>query len=233
MASLIAPYTTLKRARKDLADLKGLVTRLQRGEHRDVVFGDQDPIGHVQYELPNPLDDLSADVGVIAGQLRAPLDQLIHALFELRNGHPPPPKRRLQFPICEKPQDFRSRIKPDLEGLNVADIALIEKAQPYNGGNWLRDLKLLAEEHKHRKLVHVTSTGRVQMRARIADPTDSTGDTIAFSGLTSFKLPVSGVHTPKTMYVNTQITGSIVLSDGVPVVDKLEILQAEVTAVID
>jgi hypothetical protein len=130
----------------------------------------------------------------------------------------------LQFPICEKPQDFRSRIKPDLEGLDVADIALIEKAQPYNGGNWLRELKLLAEEHKHRKLVHVTTTSAVQMRAHIADPTDSTGYLV---------LPVSGVHTPKTMYVNTQITGSIVLRDRVPVVDKLEILQAEVTAIID
>ena len=131
----------------------------------------------------------------------------------------------MQFPICEKPQDFRSRIKPDLEGLNVTDIALIERAQPYNGRNWIRDLKLLAEEHKHRKLVDLTSTSGVQMRAHIAtDPTD----------LASYHmLPASGVRAPQTMNVNTKITGPIALRDGTPVVEKLEILQAEVTAVVD
>jgi hypothetical protein len=224
MASLTDPNTTLKRARRDLSNLKELVANLQCGGHRELVFGNQDPTGRVQYELPIPLQDLSADVGVVTGQFRAVLDQLVHALFELRNGQPPPQKIRLQFPICEKRQDFRSRIKPDLGGLDVADIAMIEKAQPYNGGNWLLDLKRLAEEHKHRKLIYLTSTSRVQMRAHIADPTDTAGHHV---------LPASGVHTPKAMYVNTQIAGPIALNDGSPVVDKLEMLQAEVTSMVD
>jgi hypothetical protein len=224
MASLIDPATTLKRARKDLANLKEQVANLQRGEHCDLVFGNQGPTGRVQYESPVPLQDLSADVGVITVQFRATLDQLVHSLFELRNGNPPPSKRRLQFPICEKPQDFRSRIKPDLEGLDGSDIASIERAQPYHGGKWLLDLKRLAEEHKHRKLIYLTSTSRVQMRAHIADPTDTSGYHV---------LHPSGVHAPKTMYVNTQIAGPIALNDGSPVVDKLEMLQAEVANMLD
>ena len=42
------PYTTLKRARKDLANLKETVTSLQCGQHRDLVFGSSDSTGHVQ-----------------------------------------------------------------------------------------------------------------------------------------------------------------------------------------
>jgi hypothetical protein len=219
------PRTTLKRARKDLASLKETIGKLQSGDHQEVVFGNQDPTGHVNYVMPIPLQDLSADIGVITGQLRAALDQLVHALFELRKGHPSPIERRLQFPICKKPQDFKARIKPDLEGLDIADIALIEKAQLYNGGHWLWALKLLAEEHKRRKLIYVKTSNPATIRAHFTgDPTDLS----AF-----YLLPNSGVRAPQTMQVNTKITGPIRFADESPVIEKLEILKTQVTAIVD
>ncbi len=220
MASIGDPYTTLKRARKDLANLKASIENLQRGEHAEFVPAYLKESGRIHYDLPNPLRDLSADVGVVAGQLRAVLDQLVHSLFELNKRHPPPAKRRLQFPICQRPEDFRSRIKPDLEGLDPAHIALIEKSQPYNGRAWIAELKLLAEEHKHRKLVYIHATN------------------IQFTGFGSdaeadlLRLP-SGTGVPKSVQMKTQITGPICLSDGTPAVEKLEILQAEVANVVD
>jgi hypothetical protein len=239
MASLQAPIATLKRAHKDLANLKLTLETLREGKYRGSIVAKSDPAnaGQIQYNLPNPLEDVSADIGVITGQLRAALDQLVHSLFELRNGHPPPAERRTQFPICKSPQDFRSRIKPDLEGLDDADIALIEKAQPYNGGHWLADLKLLAEEHKHRQLVYVTSGSRVQFHASVQepgqtlligiveDPTDTTG--------LFHTLPVSGVRVPKAMNVDTKIAGPVAFRDGIPVIEKLQVLEAEVAYVVD
>jgi hypothetical protein len=223
MASLDASRKTLKRARKDLADLQDAVLKLQRGEQLDPILGNFNPQGIVRYNLPNPLQDLSVSVGVITGQLRAALDQLVYSLFELHQGHPPPSKRRTQFPICTTPEDFRSRIKPDLEGLNVGHITLIERSQPYHGRQWLKELKLLAEEHKHRKLVYIHSGSRVQMSFRAADTAETK----------FFVLPRSGVKTPKAVNVYTRIVGPIAFRDGTPVIDKLQILEAEVAGIVD
>ncbi|MFZ0657697.1 MAG: hypothetical protein WAM05_03220, partial [Candidatus Binataceae bacterium] len=153
--------------------------------------------------------------------LRAVLDQLVHSLFELRKGYLPPAKRRMQFPICKCQEDFCSRIKPDLEGLEVADIELIKKFQPYHGRNWLWELKLLAEEHKHRKLIFLQSGSRVQYHASASGPAEAN----------YIRLPI-GVGAPKTMNVNTRIAGPIALRDGTSVVDQLEVLQAEVIHVV-
>jgi hypothetical protein len=220
MASVGAAYLTLKRARKDLANLTGVVTLLQRGEHHDFVVASQKPTGGVEHRFASPLPDLSVDVGVITGQLRAALDQLVYALFELRKGHPPPLKRRTQFPICETPQHFKSRIEPDLEGLDAADIALIEKSQPYNGRQWLRELKLLAEEHKHRRLIFLKAIGGAQHFMQAAAKTEY------------LSLP-SGGRVAKTIHVNTHIAGPIVFADGTPAIHKLQILEAEVVSVVD
>jgi hypothetical protein len=227
MASLADPLTTLKRTRKDLAQLKErLETFRQSGEREFInLEPDRKLPGLWHYRLPNPFKDVSTDVGVIATILRSVLDQLVFALFELHNGHPPSPKRRTQFPICQSPNDFNSRIKPDLEGLDIEHIALIGKLQPYNGGHWLTRLKAIAEEHKHKKLVYLKadspSGGRYSARA--TEPTN----------LDTFHRFKSGARAPKTMYVDSYITGNILLSDGTPIMDTLEILQAQVASVID
>jgi hypothetical protein len=227
MASLADPLATLRRARKDLAALKERVEALrQRGEREFVTLEPNKKIpGLWQYHMPNVFKDVSTDVGVISGILRSVLDQLIFALFELNQGTPPPSKRRTQFPICQAPNDFNSRIKPDLEGLAIEHIALIAKLQPYNEGHWLARLKTLAEEHKHKKLIYLKAEGNPggRFRARATDPTN----------LDTFHTFKSGARAPNTMYVDSYINGDIVLADGTPVMDTLEILQAQVTSVIE
>jgi hypothetical protein len=227
MASLADPLATLKRARKDLAALKERVETLRHTGEREFVNLEPDRkiSGRWHYKLPNAFKDVSTDVGVIAGMLRSILDQLVFALFELHNGHPPPAKRRTQFPICQAPNDFCSRIKPDLEGLAVEHIVLIRQLQPYNGGHWLTRLKSLAEEHKHKKLIFLKAEGIPggSYRARATDPTN----------LDTFHTFKSGVKAPKSMYVDSYISGTITLADGTPIIDTLEILQAQVSSVID
>lgn len=140
MASLDGVYTTLKRARKDLAKLKGDIESLRTKGERDVTILERHPRNRrwARYKISTPLNDISADIGVITGTFRAALDQLVCALYERRNNRSPPrpPKRRMQFSICKAPKDFKSRIRPDLEGLHVDDIAFIEKLQPYNGSDY-------------------------------------------------------------------------------------------------
>ena len=228
MASLADPLATLKRARKDLAALKGRIEALRQSGEREFISLQSKPQGAGvwwHYRLPNPLKDVSADVGVIASMLRSVLDQVVFALYELKNGHPPPPKRRTQFPICKCQDDFDSRRKPDLEGLDIKHIALIEELQPYNGGHWLARLKSLAEEHKHRKNIFLKTHGAGgSFRARATEPTN----------LDSFEtLPISKTQLPKSMSVDAYVTGTIMFDDGTPIIDTLEIVQAQVTSVID
>jgi hypothetical protein len=227
MASLDDPLATLKRARKDLAVLKERIETTRESGERDFVNlkPDKKIPGLWHYKMPNLFKDISTDVGVISTMLRGVLDQLVFALFELHNGYPPPPKRRTQFPICQCPNDFKGRIKPDLEGLAVEHIAMIRDLQPYNGGHWFARLKALADEHKHKKLVFLQgdSPSGGRFKAVAADP----------ANLNAFQRFKSGALVPKTMHVDSYIPGNILLADGTPVIDTLEILQAQVTSVID
>lgn len=157
MASLNDAYTTLRRAGMLLGDLRAAVAK--GVPLSEVVPLERHPRNEnkIRYKMSNPLREVSTEVGVIVGQYRAVLDQLIYALIELRTGNPP--KHRSQFPICAKAEDFRSRIKPDLNGLLPMDVERIEKLQPYNGATWTLRIKQLAEEHKHRKLIGLRAEG--------------------------------------------------------------------------
>jgi hypothetical protein len=223
MASLDGPHVTLRRARKELAELKATIKAIGQSQ-TDIIAAQRHRTNPrvVRYKFVNPLQDISVQIGVIAGIYRAVLDQLVFALFELRNGHPPP--HRSQFPICQQQKDFQSRVKPDLKGLQVEDIALIERLQPYNGRQWLRTLKLLAEEHKHRKLINIFSVGgRATFHAT----------SIYTNPDSLIPLPSGRVFAPKAMQVESRVTGDIAFSDGTPIIDTLEILQAEVASVLE
>lgn len=242
MASLRPAQATLKRARKSLTRLKNTLTDLQSVRHQDVVMANLRPTGTIGYEydaLPL-LDEISAEIGEFAGgSLRPVLDQLVNSLFELRKGYPLPPQSRRQFPICKSENDFRNSIKRGLlEGLTVADIALIESFQLHKKRQWLWELKLVAEEHKHRTLIYVGSRSGIRFTVRPKDEAQTTFVTHAWiaEGTTAVSFPyltASEIKPPDAMNVDTQIAGPIVFDDGTPAIDKLEILYAEVAYVVD
>jgi hypothetical protein len=153
MPSLTGAQSKLKMAHKHLRDLKAEILALSQPQI-DTIKVQPHPRrpGTLRAKLPKGTDDISALTGAFAVALKSALDQLIHALWELDTGKPVPPKRG-QFPICEKPEDFKARIKPDLEGLSVEHRTLIESLQPYKRCESLRRLPKMANEDKHRDII--------------------------------------------------------------------------------
>jgi hypothetical protein len=234
MASLKTPRATLRGARKRLTNLKIEIESLRHFK-LDSVSVNPHPSRRpnlVRYNLANPLEDISAELGSISADLRAVLDQIVYALCELRTGQPPPPKSRTQFPICKTPNDFQSRIRPDLEGLWFPDVAAIERLQPYNGGNWLRRLKEFADAHKHKTQITIQSRMIQKDHRRDYTLQEIKANPEAFTTLPSVGIALmSGtiypVPVPKTVQVNANFTEEVTFSDGSPVIYTLEILQAE------
>jgi len=226
-ASFDGIFHTLKRARKDLVNLKRSLAAFEGATD----FGESVWQVHpknprlVVFKLNDPRQQIGSDVGIITNTLWSALGQLIYSLYELEKGEPPPlpPKRRLQFPVCKRPEDFRGRIKPDLEGLNVKHIALIEGMQPYNGGNWLLRLKVLAEEHRHRKIIDIRASGGHEFYVRSSAEPD----------IERVIIPGTRVRIPKAMNVQAKLTGRVIFPDGAPVIETLEVFQLKVADVID
>jgi hypothetical protein len=227
MASLASPQATLKNARKHLTDLKGLIEGL-RHTQLDAVGVQLHPTQPqvVRYKFTNPLDDIGAEIGTIAVNLRAVPDQIVYALYELRNGKVS--EHRSQFPICKTPNDFKGRIKPDLKGLSIEDVAMIEQLQPYNGAHWLQRIKELADEHKHRQQIPIQSKMVIQPISQSWSFEEVKTNPATFRALTGLPVPI-----PKTMHVNAGLTDVIKFRDGTPVVDTLEICQAQIASVVD
>src|SRR5713101_5818200 len=114
MPSLTGAESTLKGARKMLRELKADISDLSQPKTETVtVQRHPRKPGTLRAKLPKRTDDISAQVGTFAVALQSSLNHVIHALWELDTGKPIPP-RRGKFPICKSPDDFRSRIEPDL-----------------------------------------------------------------------------------------------------------------------
>jgi len=141
-----------------------------------------------------------------------------YALSKLDNNGKP--GERTQFPIYDSPKDFRRGIRKDLEGVSIEHCAMIERLQPFDGKNWLSTIQDLSNTDKHRTLVHVRGTGATFRGSAISR---ADADFIA----------VRGVKFPRTVQVDSRITGKVTFKDGAPIVETLQMLQAEVRAVID
>ena len=221
---LLDAQFTLKNARKRLSNLK---QSIEGGEYFDVdkITAYPHPRKHGVFsnDLPNPLNYISPEIGAIATESRAVLDQLLYAAIVSRLGRDP--TNRPQFPICKKLEHFQLRIKPDLEGLQIDDITFIQQWQPYNGHDWLRLLKDMADSHKHRKNVFLRAPDGVTLHGSAVYSNTSTED--------FFVLPTSGVRVPKSVQVNARFKGKITLEDGRPVIETLEIIHAEIASLLD
>jgi hypothetical protein len=174
----------------------------------------------IQYRQPNRLISISASIGSFAVALRSALDQMVYALSELDSGKQ---GKRTQFPIYDLPKDFQRGVAKDLEGISMEHRATIERLQPYNGGRWLSTIQRLSNDDKHRRLIRIVGTG-ITFRGSAVIKTKTYLDNF---------IPVDGSWTPRTVEVDSRITGKIAFADGTPIIDTLEILQAEVRAVVD
>jgi hypothetical protein len=216
-------YFTLKNARKHLLNLKQMIEGGGYFELDSVAFYPHPTKrGVLRQDVPNPLKYIAPEVGTIASESRAVLDQLVFAALTVRLGHEPTNKP--QFPICEKPEDFLSRVKPDLKGFPNEDIAFIEQLQPYKGHSWMLQLRDIANPHKHRKNSFLRATEGAVVWAHAPRPNADAKDI--------FVLP-SGMRVPKAMQMNARMRGKITLENGAPVIETLEVIQAEIGALLD
>lgn len=211
-------YLKLQRARKHLTDLKERIEDFRK-PHTDVVTLKPHP------SLPSALvfdtarinRELSLIVGDIADNLRAALNYLVYQLAAHdTGGHP---DKSVQFPIDEAKQDFGGHVKRFLKGIRVEHIALIERLQPYNGNNWLRQLRELSNPNKHTDLVRVRAKGRHTLH-RPTIISAKSDDYWVLRRAIPVPFPPSTIYVPKTMNVDYRIIGEVTFSDGTtPVVE--------------
>lgn len=86
--------------------------------------------------------------------VRSALDYIAYQLVVLDTGSA---RSQTQFPICDKPNDFRREATRRLNGVTPEHVALVESVQPYNGAPWTGWLKELSDRDKHRFPVDVSA----------------------------------------------------------------------------
>ena len=149
----------------------------------------------------------SRELGYAVYNLRASLDYLIYALAFLDFGSE---KKGTQFPICDNPSQFKGCIKKGfLRGVNLSHRAAIQILQPYNGGNWLKELASLANPDKHMHLSAIASQNLMRT-LQVSNEYDAETRT-------------------QTMHMKLDVTRLIAFPDKSPVIPLLDTLEAQVT----
>jgi hypothetical protein len=157
-------------------------------------------------------------VGEICYNLRAAMDYLVYELAILDSGSI---VDGTQFPIEGKKKGFAFRQNGGwLNGLNSPHVAAIEALQPYRGCDWTKILRDLSNPDKHRRLHY--NQGDFMLEVYPA------ADRLRFLNLpgtvSSARDPVTG----KEVHVQINLTLDIQFSDGTPVIQTLQKIQAGV-----
>jgi len=216
VASLDDAYRRVKRSKKRLSDFKVRIEEFRKLQH-DVIVPQphrRNP-GGLRYEFPNPVKDFAVDTSEIVQPLRTALNYLVIALVILNSK---PVNESLQFPICERPDDFRRQIPSLLKGVKGKQVALIERFQPYNGNHWIRKIRELTDMDKHRDPIFMRTSGPISYRIPFH----------VFNRQTP-----TGAIVNDPMHVEYNLTLPIQFRDGAPVIETLELLQLKVADVLD
>lgn len=116
--------------------------------------------------LPKPPDSLPSVIGDFLFNVRSALDHIVYSLIS-RNA-PKELRNSTAFPICSSADNFADALKRRLAGVPEKAVTLIERLQPYHGGeNPLGTLDNLHNIDKHRSLhlaTAVASAVAVQWR---------------------------------------------------------------------
>jgi hypothetical protein len=169
-------------------------------------------------ELPN---NIPLAVSDCIHNFRAALDYLIYELARHDSGAI---QRGTQFPIADKRPAFRKLAPTYLRGLTPAHINMVEMYQPYKGVNWTKTLRDISNPDKHRHLTLVRGD-RVHSIAVKEMP-----DSLEGRPGKVFK----GVGRDRSdVYVERNLSVYIAFSDGVPVIETLEIMKSQVARTIE
>ena len=135
--------------------------------------------GALTWETPPYAPVVTADdkreASFIASQtlhyLRSSLDHLVYnASWADRRA----PQKGTQFPIVDERKKWSSKngATKHLGGMSAQHNAIIESAQPFNGGQWTKDLQVLSNADKHRVGIEVSPTVQLHVHTggAIADP---------------------------------------------------------------
>jgi hypothetical protein len=217
LLTLADAYLRVERAAEHLDELRGLEAAYIT-EHGDKSMLRLEGMTLSAVWIPPPSPMLGVRAGEFAHNLRAALDYLAHRLAILDGGT----ETRTQFPISDTPAGFQQRRPKDLEGVNDAHAARIERLQPYNGGGWLRVLRDMTNIDKHRTL-HVVGYQSKQQQAYISDKwTDEEARADGW-----FRRD----EDPVAWYRPAPI--ALTFNDGTPLDDILPALLSETRAVLD
>ncbi len=145
-------FERVNRADEHLIELERLVQTFGQAYHHAKVTKfnagvTDDPLGDLK--VPTKATIL---IGEICYNLRAALDYLV---FQLAHWDSGTRQEKTQFPLEMSPNDWRTREKRSLKGVNPSHIAEIKKLQPYNGCQWTKTLALISNPDKH---MHLTPT---------------------------------------------------------------------------
>jgi hypothetical protein len=160
--------------------------------------------GDYQFKVPDKVRILT---GEISNSLRSALDYLIARLVELDEGVV---TSNNQFPIEQRPKQFRENRNRHLAGVNDAHAARIEALQPYSGRDpWLLRLQELSNLHKHRDLVETPHDVVITVTASQTE------------------------GKPGELSLNIGTKPLLSLRNGPPILDALEMLKSQVTRTLD
>jgi hypothetical protein len=226
-------HLRIDRAEKRLGELKGELAAYKEANESCEIKVD----GHAASMTgwpPQPPPEIGITAGEVVYNLRAALDYLVFELafrdsFGISQDEI---NMRTQFPIEDKPEGFKGRIDPIkrrgggtlpnwLTGVSPDHIAAIEELQPYRGVNWTKLLRDLSNEDKHRMF---PLTGYVVPVG-----------TINIGGTEEEAKALGGYRKPgdMNMYYPAPINVIFATFASGGIAESLEILQAEVRAVID
>jgi hypothetical protein len=147
----------IQRADEHIRNLNAEVAALINGDtYRLVSEPDTDARECVLRVLgPEPPGRLAVIAGEIVHQLRSILDHLVWQLVIANGGEP---SRKHQFPIHDRPQEFRTACERGvIKGISASARSMIEAHQPYKRGgtierNFLHVLREMDNTDKHRSL---------------------------------------------------------------------------------
>ena len=110
-------------------------------------------------KLPDPQDlSLPIQASIVLGDtidnFRKSLDYLVYELARFNQGKEVP---MTQFVIASTRKQFENSQRDRLKGLSESQIGVVEKLQPYNGHQWLKQMVDISNADKHRHLTDVAT----------------------------------------------------------------------------
>jgi hypothetical protein len=223
-------FARVDRAGEHLGELKTIINAFRQGRHdaRSVILDPDFPKdGNIEPEWPVfERLRIAIVVGEICYNLRSALDYLIYELALLDSREV---QKETQFLIEYRPKDFKSGAKLRLKGLNARHKACIKALQPYNGCDWVGNLKEISNPDKHRTL---TAIG-YRARAAIGPVVDR--GTFPSADMISSEHSAEGTDgTKMDVQLVTSVTVTISIKNvAVPIVEALQVLHSQVTQTLD